>query len=209
MMGEHAPQAPQRFRRDSRTELRNVALQAGADEILPPAQAARGIRRQQAVRKSATHPQIVGRQASRFQHTERRELQVRDPPGQAFAGLLQQVQRGRAEQQALAGASPGPTRPVDEPPQHRKQPGHAMDFVENHQLVLMVRQIKLRLRQPGAILLGFQFEIECVECPVDLERQRGLARLTRAKQAHCRRVDDRILQAGGQAHARSSLQLWN
>ncbi len=36
MMGQHHPEAAQRFCRDSRTELRDIALKIGADEILPP-----------------------------------------------------------------------------------------------------------------------------------------------------------------------------
>jgi len=40
VVGQHGPEAAQCFSGDAGTELRNVPLQIGADEIFSPAQAA-------------------------------------------------------------------------------------------------------------------------------------------------------------------------
>ncbi|MCP5191423.1 MAG: hypothetical protein H6988_13700 [Pseudomonadales bacterium] len=92
VVGQHAPEAAQGFGGDARTKLGNVPFQIGTYEILPPAQAARFIGREQAVRKPAAQPEIVGRQGGRFQHAERRQFKIGDASGQAFAGLFEQVE---------------------------------------------------------------------------------------------------------------------
>lgn len=56
VMGQHHSETPQRFRRDPRAELRDIALKIGADEILPPAQPETIIRRQETLGKSAAQP---------------------------------------------------------------------------------------------------------------------------------------------------------
>jgi hypothetical protein len=55
-MGKHRPEAMQRGRRNARTKLGYVALQVGANEILPSDQTARFVIGQEALRQSAAHP---------------------------------------------------------------------------------------------------------------------------------------------------------
>jgi hypothetical protein len=71
-MGQHRPEAMQRGGRNARTKLRYVALQVGADEILPPDQTARIVIRQEALRQAAANPQPAAHIGADFQHIERR-----------------------------------------------------------------------------------------------------------------------------------------
>ena len=59
MMCQHGPEAAQRFGRNARPEQRDVALEVGADEVLPPPLTGSVARRQKAVGKAAPHPQGV------------------------------------------------------------------------------------------------------------------------------------------------------
>jgi hypothetical protein len=89
VVSEHHPQPPQRLGRDARAQLRDLALQVCADEILAPAQADRVIRREEAVRKAASHPESVQLFPADLCEVERREFDERDPPSQALARLGQ------------------------------------------------------------------------------------------------------------------------
>jgi hypothetical protein len=81
-VGQHRPQPAQRFRRDARAELRNVAFEIGADEIRSPAQA-RGVGcGQQALRKPAAQPQRVLPLAADLVRIERGEFQIADAPSE-------------------------------------------------------------------------------------------------------------------------------
>src|SRR3989338_10505071 len=92
MVGKHAPEAAQGFGSDARAELWDIALQIGADEILPPAQAACSIGSEQAFRKAAANPYFVSLECLRFQYVEGCKLEISDAPCQCFAGLFEQFQ---------------------------------------------------------------------------------------------------------------------
>ncbi len=163
----------------------NVPLQIGPDEILAPAQAARGTRRQQALGKAAAQPQIVDRQVAGFQDSERRQFQISDASSQRFARLFEELQACGTQYQVLSGPAPLPALAVYQAAQDREKTGGAMNLVENHQLVEMVRQIQLGLGQLAAI--RFRFQVEVHEWPGQgfgrLPGQRRLAHLTRADQS--------------------------
>ncbi len=201
MVGQHAPEAAQSFGGDTRAELRDVAFQIGADEVLAPAQAARAIGCEQAVGKATAHPKIVGRQVGRFQHAERRQFQIGNAAGQALAGLLEKVERSEAQQQVLPCGAPGPAGAVDQPAQYRKQPRRTVDFIEYDQLVLVICKVELGLLQLGAVLLGFEVEIKRVKGLTHFQGQGGLADLARAQQRDCRGVGEGILESWGELAA--------
>lgn len=83
---------------------------------------------------------------------------------------------------ALARSAP----PVDEAAQALKQAGNAMHLVQDHQFVLMIRQVELGIRQSAAIRCRFQIEIERRALSPDLQRQRRLSDLTGSQQSHGR-----------------------
>ena len=59
VVSEHRPQPPQGLGRDAPPELRDVALEVGADEVRPPGQAGLVVGREEAVGESSPHPEIV------------------------------------------------------------------------------------------------------------------------------------------------------
>jgi hypothetical protein len=93
----------------------------------------------------------------------------------------------------------GAARAVDLAARHGKQLRRALHFVQDQQLVAMVGQIQLGLRQPGAIGLGLEVQVQRRarggQRLAHRECQRGLARLTRPGQRHGRRF------AKGRDHA--------
>src|ERR1017187_2212842 len=163
VVSKHDPEATQGFGGDAGTKLRNIPLQVAADEILPPAQAARGIRSKQTFWKPAAHPEIVPGQVLCFQHVKRGKLKVSDPTGQAFTRLLEQIKGSGTEQKVLRGLASVASRLVNQTAQYGEKPRRTMDLVENHQLVPVVRKIELGLAQFGTILLGFEVEVMRVE----------------------------------------------
>ena len=90
MMGEHLPKPLQRFRRNPEPELWNVALQIGANELLPPAErdALRG--REKAVGKSAPNPQPEELGSSHLGKLERSQFHMGDASRQRLARLPKQ-----------------------------------------------------------------------------------------------------------------------
>jgi hypothetical protein len=129
-----------------------------------------------------------------FQHVERGELEVSDPAGEAFTRLLEQIKGGGTEQKVLPSPASIAARLVNQTTQDGEKPWCAMDLVQNHQLVLVIRKIELGLAQLGAILLGFKVDVMRVETPPYVQRQRRLAHLSRTQQPHRRVILDGIDQ---------------
>jgi hypothetical protein len=113
---EHGPEAVERLGGDARTELRDVPLQVGADEVVAPEEALFVGSREKAVRKAAADPQRrdVALRLGGFQDVERAELDVRDAPGEAFSRLPQQVKRRRAQDEEPAVAVTTAPAAIDE-----------------------------------------------------------------------------------------------
>ena len=62
-----------------------------------------------------------------------------------------------------------------------------MDFIQNHQLVLVPGKIVSRIGKLAAILLRLQIQINRRALPADLSGQSGLAHLTRPKDRNSRK----------------------
>ncbi len=57
-----------------------------------------------------------------------------------------------------------------------------MDLVEDHELLPVVGQVELRLREPGAIRLRLEVEVDGITTRCDVERQSGLSALARTEE---------------------------
>ena len=149
LVGEHRPQPPQRLRRDTRAELRDVALEVGADEVPSPAQAGRVVGGEEALGKAAAHPELVEPLAAHLGEVEGRQLGEGDPSGQGLAALGQQLDRGGAEQQEPALPLSFAPAPVDRPAQRFEDARGAVDLVEHRPARRRGRRNRARAR-PGA-----------------------------------------------------------
>lgn len=111
-------QEAQRGGGDARAQVdmgRYVPFQVGRDEGLAPAQAGGIVRRRPREGEAATHSKRVevgdgSVVQQHFARLEGRQFQLRNPPGEAFARLLQQHAGCRAEQQELPGGLPARRR---------------------------------------------------------------------------------------------------
>src|SRR5919106_1339576 len=182
LVREHRPEPAQGLRRDAWPELRDVALEVGADEIRAPAQARRVRCGQQTFRKPTAQPQGIEALATNLAGVERGELQIADASRERLARLFEQVDRCRAQDENPPLAPPAPPSGVDKPSQVPEELRHALDLVEDDELVLVSRQIELRLGELGPIGFGLEIEIDRRPRLGDFERQRSLARLTRPQQ---------------------------
>src|SRR5580658_2849334 len=88
---QHGPESPQRLSRYARAKLRNIALQIGSNKIPSPEQTGVVGFRQKASRKSTPNPERLKRGRIDLQGIEGAEFEIGDTPGQALAGLLEQV----------------------------------------------------------------------------------------------------------------------
>ena len=157
-MRQHRPEPAQGLRRDARPELRDVALEVGTDEIRAPAQARRVGSGQQTLWKSTAQPECVESLATDFNRVERCQLQIANASCERLARLLEQIDRRRAEYKESTCAPAVPPSRVDEPAQALEELRCALDFVEDDELVLVLRQVELGLGELGAV--GFRLEIE-------------------------------------------------
>lgn len=184
MVGQHRPETTQHFGRDPRSQLWNVALQVGADEIPPPSPAGRQGFRQVAFWKTAPQPQAV--EIIGFGRRKRWQLEVRNPTREGLAALAEQIRRGRPQHQVTSRPPPLAPRPVDLSPHDRKQSRDQMDLIEDEQLVRMLAQIELRIAEFVAIRGRLQIEIEGRTVLGNLQGQRRLADLPGSQQRHRR-----------------------
>ena len=172
---------------------------AAANEIHSPTQARCIGIGQQTFGKAAAQPQGVEAAATDLAGIERGQFQVADASGQRFAGLLQQIDRRRAQHEKAAPALPAPPAGVDEPAQALEKARYALDLIEDDELVRVLRQVEFRLGELGAVRLGLEIQVDRRSRPRDLERQCGLAGLPRPEQRHGRRFaqsgDERGLES--------------
>lgn len=185
LMRQHRPEAPQCLSGYSGAEHRHVPLEIGADEILPPAQARAVAGAQKTVRKAAPHPEAVHRLRIHLKGIEGTHFKIADTTGQSFSRLREKIDRRRTQQQEATGCKACASAAIDEPPKDLEKPRQAMDFIKDHQLVLMCREIEFRLAQFRTIGVGFQIQVERGCRLADLQRQRGFTHLTRSQQHHC------------------------
>jgi hypothetical protein len=73
---------------------------------------------------------------------------------------LEQIDRGRAEQEEAARCQPPAPPPINETAQALKQLRGPVDLVQDHQFVLVARQVALGVGEPGAIRFRLEIEID-------------------------------------------------
>ena len=186
VVGQHGPEPLQRLCRDAPAELRHVALQIGADEVLPEGHAVGVVLGQKAVREAPAHPQRrhgprVGRSLG---HVERVQVDVFDSPGEALPRLTDHVQRRRSQYQETARPPAPPAATVDQSAQLLKQFRDAVNLVQNDEAVLVLAEIERGVGELDAIRVGLQVEIDRLRSLRDLEGQSRLADLAGAEQDH-------------------------
>lgn len=95
---------------------------------------------EQAFREAAAQPATIGVDAfrCRFADVERRNFERGNAAGERFRRLPHQLDSGGAEQQKVPVAFAGGTAFVDDPAQDFKKARQAMDFVDHHQLALLL-----------------------------------------------------------------------
>src|SRR5215203_2730711 len=188
VMGEHRPQAPQRLGRHAGAELRDVALEIGADEVGSPAQALHRTGGKEAGREPATHPELVPATLADLDHVEGRQFHEGNATGQGLAALGKEVQRRRAEEKEAAVPLSLSSGLVDGPPQFFEQAWRALDLVEDHELVGVVGEVELWLGQPRPIGGRLQVEIDRVAGPGHRQGKGGLPDLAGPGYDHGRRL---------------------
>ena len=159
-MGEHRPQASQGLGGDPRAELGDVALQVGADEALPPAHAGALAASEEAVREPSSHPELVEPLGAHLGQVERSQFDEVDSPGERLAGLGEQLERRRAQQEESPGPLAFSATGVDRAAQRFEQARRAVDLVEDDQLVGVVGEIEPRRSDPRPVRLGLQVEVD-------------------------------------------------
>ena len=197
-MGQHGPETAQRFRRHARPELRNVAFEVRAHEVLSPHCARFVALGEKAVRESAPDPEALARVSTAlatavgFENVERLQLDVGDAAGQGLPRLPEQVDRRRAQQQESSRPNAAAAPLVDEAAKRLEQLRHALHLVQDHQLVFVSGQVEAGVGQPLAVRRILQVEIDARTLFGDELGQRGLACLAGAEQSHGRE----LVQAG-------------
>lgn len=195
---EHHPKPAQRFSRQPRSELRNVAFEVRADEILAPEQAPLVVVREHAFGESAAQPEPIERDADRLERIERRQFEETHAAGERLSRLPQQTQRGRAKQQIAPRARAFSPRPVDETAQGGEQARHAVHFVEDDQPVEILLEVGLGIVEAGAIARRFEVQVHGAPLLGNGMRERRLADLAGAEEAHGRRLIERGEDLGQQ-----------
>jgi hypothetical protein len=110
---DHQPEPVELLRGHGDPELRYVAGEKGADELLPPAQAGLVGLGQERRGKSAPQPQRVEPIDADFRGVEAREVHEADTSGQRLGHAFHEVERGAAEDEEsgrLEGAERLPGR---------------------------------------------------------------------------------------------------
>ncbi len=138
-MREHRPEPVEGLRRDARPELRDVALEVGADEILAQQEALVVRACQETVGEAPAEPERLAPSlpAAGLEDVERTHVHVGDATGQALAGLPEQIDGCGAEDKEATVASALAASLVYQSPQRLEQLGHAMDLIEDDEPVLV------------------------------------------------------------------------
>jgi len=113
--------------------------------------------------------------------------------------LLQQVDRRRAQHEEATLALPAPPGGIDEPAQAAKELRRALDLVEDDELVRVLREVQLRLRELRPVGLRLEIEIDRRPRGGQFERQGGLADLARPEQRRGRGFDQGRSEVGNES----------
>jgi len=90
VVGQHGPEAAQGFSRNAWSQLGDVALELGANELFSPDAATGVTRGLHAVGEAAANPEAFAGRSAELQYREPAQLEIADAPGQAFAALSNQ-----------------------------------------------------------------------------------------------------------------------
>lgn len=178
-VGQHAPEALQGFSRHPHAKLRQVALQEGAQKILPPCERGGVAGCEVTQREAATQPKRLElRIRPQFSGKQGRQLHIADPPRQRFGRLAQHAARRRPQQKESTGSA----MRIDFRSQRRKQARHELHLVEHDESITLRDEEQLRVREHRTIAFAFDVHEQGARM---LGRngagQRGLADLTRAE----------------------------
>jgi hypothetical protein len=85
---------------------------------------------------------------------------ISDTPGEAFAGLVQQVDRGGTQQQEMTGWLTSADTLVDQSPQDLEQPWGTLDLVDHGQAASQVAKVTTGIGQLFQIGRVLQVQID-------------------------------------------------
>ena len=212
VMRQHLPEAMKRLGRHARPEGRKVPFQVGLNECESPLEAGGVVPGQVAVGKPTARPEPVngiGRECCDLSGREWRQFEVRNSARQTLSRLLEQLNRGRTEKQELPGAIPSAAPAIDEAPEGLRDPRCAVNLVENHQLILVRRQIEFGVGELDAVGRQFQVQVHRLsgEFVGKRPREGGLASLARSEQSHGREAVEQLAEPGGSQARDHILQL--
>ncbi|MGA8041738.1 MAG: hypothetical protein WCA37_02950 [Terracidiphilus sp.] len=190
-MGEHRPKPPQCLRRHTGPELRDVTLQISADEVLAPFHAGSVAPSEKTGRKAPAHPQAIDLGSLHFESIERRELKVGDAARQTFSGLLEKIHRCGSEQEEPAGAFASPSTAINQAAKTLEQLRRPVYFVEDDQLILVFREVALRIRELRPVGNGLKVQVEGWARVSHFESEGGFSNLAWAEESHSRVAADR------------------
>lgn len=100
--------------------------------------------------------------------------------GQRLPRLLQEVHGRQAEQQEAPCPLPLASTAIDEPAKALKQLRQAMNFIEYHELILMIGKIEFRIGEFCPVCWRLEVQVNGLYASGHLERQGRLAGLSRS-----------------------------
>jgi len=114
----------------------------------------------------------------------RREFKIRYATCQSFSRLFHQINGCRSEQKEAAGTNAFATATVDQSSQALEQTRDPVNFVQDDELVLEIRKIKLGFCKLCPVGLGFEVEIERGPAFANLKGERCFSNLPWAEKCY-------------------------
>ena len=151
---DHEPEAAKLFRGNGDAELRDVAGEKGADELLPPVQARLVGVTQERLRKPATKPERVEAVETDFGAVEATQVDKPHPARQRLRHALDQVERGAAQDEKAGRRA----RAIRQDAQQREQVGPALDLVDDDEPGERAERLP-RCVQAGQVQGIFEIEV--------------------------------------------------
>ena len=189
MVREHRPQPPQRLGRDARAQLRDLALEVCADEVLAPAQADRVSPREEAVWEAASDPELVQLLRADLGDVERRRVRRTrsSPPGSRPTGPAGRSRRSPA---AGIGRCPEPSRlPWSITPRSAsKRPGARWISSRMTSSSEWSAKYSSGSARRATVRGGLQIQVDRWPSLGDRQGERGLAGLPRPEEGDGRRL---------------------
>src|SRR5438309_587518 len=96
-------------------------------------------------------------------------------PASVSPVCLRRSMESGTKQQKAPGLLAAAATAVDQATKILEEVWKPMDLIEDHQLVLMLSKVELRLRELGSVRIGLEIEIDRRPCLGYFERKRSLA----------------------------------